>query len=394
MYLEKLSNLCRQSKKIYYLMNKDVELAKFSIVGFDDFESCEIISSNNMPEWIDDLTTWVENRGAAKHREHIRKIFDVVGGITLSNIIALTHCLSLNDSIWVKSENELSLKWSDVNLYENDFDENISKLSFDGSGLYGIQMSTTSPELTTDGSYDKCWIRTNNDIQLIKAGSAGAKNAGLEPYCEVLASQVYEKMLPNHSVKYELHHYRDRVVSVCNLFTNTKFGYKPFAGVWTGKNKPSINKILDYYSSLGCEDSFRRMIVTDGVCLNSDRHFGNFGVMIDNDDYSIMGINPCFDFNMSFAPYAEEEIDFPIFNQYIRERGPVLGNYYASTAKAYLTPSIRADLINLKQLDLFVECDNKFNEERLRKMNDIKDTMIARILGEQRQFYFAKDEIV
>ena len=107
----------------------------------------------------------------------MNKILEMCSGKTKSGFIALTHCLSLTDTLWVKSNNE-DVNWKQVNLYENNFDEVISKLSFDaqvaesdylynflsckrreaayGNGLFGIQMSTTSPELTTDGAYDKC----------------------------------------------------------------------------------------------------------------------------------------------------------------------------------------------------------------------------------------------
>lgn len=137
------------------------------------------------------------------------------GGKTKSGFIALTHCLSLTDTLWVKSDHE-DVSWDKVNLYENKFDEVISKLSFDaqaadcgvldnfllckrreaayGNGLFSIQMSTTSPELTTDGAYDKCWLNEDDGIHLIKTGSDGARNTGLEPYGEVLASQVFEKV--------------------------------------------------------------------------------------------------------------------------------------------------------------------------------------------------------
>ena len=60
----------------------------------------------------------------------MNKILEICGGKTKSGFIALTHCLSLTDTLWVKSNNE-DVNWKQVNLYENDFDEVISKLSFD-----------------------------------------------------------------------------------------------------------------------------------------------------------------------------------------------------------------------------------------------------------------------
>lgn len=68
----------------------------------------------------------------------------------------------------------------------------ISKLAFEGLGLYGLYMSSTSPELTTDGSFRKCRKKEDGEIYLYKRGISGAYNAGLEPYCEALASEIIQ----------------------------------------------------------------------------------------------------------------------------------------------------------------------------------------------------------
>ena len=76
----------------------------------------------------------------------------------------------MTDTLWVKSERE-EVSWSQVNLYENKFDEDTSKYSFDGNRQINKEMTTTSPELTTDGAYDKCWLNREDGIHLIKTGS-------------------------------------------------------------------------------------------------------------------------------------------------------------------------------------------------------------------------------
>ncbi len=172
----------------YTLLNKETPLCDFTIEGEDELELCKIVREyKQLPFWCEDVDSWIANRSAAKHREHVEKILEMCGGKTKSGFIALTHCLSLTDTLWVKSERE-NLSWKDVNLYENNFDEVVSKLSFDaqaaecgelnnflsckrreaahGNGLFEIQMSTTSPELTTDGAYDKCWLNKADGIPL------------------------------------------------------------------------------------------------------------------------------------------------------------------------------------------------------------------------------------
>ena len=365
----------------YTLINKETPLCDFIIEGQGELEICKITREHQpLPFWCQDIDSWTANRSSAKHRAHVEKILEMCGGKTKSGFIALTHCLSLTDTLWVKSDRE-SVTWKDVNLYENNFDEVVSKLSFDGNGLFGIQMSTTSPELTTDGAYDKCWLNEKDGIHLIKTGSEGARNTGLEPYGEVLASQVFEKLCK--SVKYNLRKYDGHIVSDCKIFTSQEFGYRPISMFY--KDKLTLPKLLEIYRDFGCEDDFRRMVVADCITLNCDRHFGNFGFMVNNDTFERTVLNPCFDFNMAFVPFAEEGFDFGRpeldFDQYLSRRGPVIGSDYVAPAKAILTPQIKKCVEEIRETQLKVPCDQKFTEHRLSQMNMIKNVQCDRILG-------------
>ena len=370
------------SNLVYTLINKETPLCDFVIEGEGELELCKIVKEYNpLPFWCANIDSWVADRSSAKHRSHVNKILEMCGGKTKSGFIALTHCLSLTDTLWVKSNNE-DVNWQQVNLYENDFDEVISKLSFDaqvaesdylynflsckrreaayGNGLFGIQMSTTSPELTTDGAYDKCWLNEKDGIHLIKTGSDGARNAGLEPYGEVLASQVFEKIC-NDSVVYTLRRYDGRVVSDCKMFTNEKFGYRPISLFY--KEKLTLPKLLEIYREFDCEDAFRRMIVADCITLNCDRHFGNFGFLVNNETFERTVLNPCFDFNMAFVPFAEEGFDFGKksdgteidFDEYLSSRGPVIGSNYVAPARAILTPEIKKCVEEVRETPLTIE---------------------------------------
>ena len=357
---------------VYTLINKETPLCDFIIEGEGELELCKIVKEYNpLPFWCKDIDSWIAARSAAKHREHVNKILDMCGGKTKSGFIALTHCLSLTDTLWVRS-NQDSATWKQVNLYENSFNEVISKLSFDGNGLFGIQMSTTSPELTTDGAYDKCWLNEADGIHLIKAGSGGARNAGLEPYCEVLASQVFEKIC--HSIKYTLGKYDGRVVSDCKLFTSVDYGYRPVSLFY--KEYLTLPKLLQIYQEFGCEDAFRRMIVADCITLNCDRHFGNFGFLINNKTFERTALNPCFDFNMTFVPFAEEGVNFGTeetnFDKYLARHPPVIGTDYVAPARTILTPEIKKCVEEIRDTVLECACDEKFTEKRLAYINMIK----------------------
>ena len=379
---------------LYTLINKETPLCDFVIEGEGELELCKIVKEyKRLPFWCEPLSTWVANRSSAKHRSHVNKILEMCGGKTKSGFIALTHCLSLTDTLWVKSDRE-NVSWREVNLYENKFDEVISKLSFDGNGLFGIQMSTTSPELTTDGAYDKCWLNEKDGIHLIKTGSEGARNTGLEPYGEVLASQVFERIC--NSVPYTLRRFDGRVVSDCKLFTNEEFGYKPISVFLKSGIKYGLPETLEIYREFNCEDAFRRMVVADCITLNSDRHFGNFGFLVNNETFERTVLNPCFDFNMAFVPFAEEGFDFGKdsngkgidFDEYLSRRPPVIGSDYVAPARAILTPEIKKCVEEIRETPLTVQCDERFSEKRLSQMNMIKNAQCERILGFDAEWKF------
>ncbi len=91
----------------YTLINKETPLCDFIIEGEGELELCKIVKKYKpLPFWCDPISTWVANRSAAKHRTHVNKILEYCGGKTKSGFIALTHCLSLTDTLWVKSDRE------------------------------------------------------------------------------------------------------------------------------------------------------------------------------------------------------------------------------------------------------------------------------------------------
>ncbi|MBP5442032.1 MAG: hypothetical protein J6Y60_02220 [Treponema sp.] len=153
--------------------------------------------------------------------------------------------------------------------------------------------------------------------------------------------------------------------------------------------KYDLSETMKIYREFGCEDAFRRMIVADYITLNCDRHFGNFGFLIKNQTFEHTVLNPCFDFNMAFALFAEEGFDFGKspqgkeidFDEYLSKREPVIGSDYVAPSKAILSPDIRQCVEEIRETPLTVQCDQKFTEQRLYQINMIKNVQCERILG-------------
>lgn len=300
----------------YYLMNKDNIIARFHVNEFDviEIDSIEV----RLPAWIGNLSEFIANRRAPRKRENIEELLRLSGCDTIKGYLDITHALSLIDTFWVKPVDSL-LKWEQVSLYTQDFNEVIAKTAFEG-GLHGQGLSSTSPEYGTDGTFAKCWVREDGQIRMLKRGSSGARNAGLEPYSEFYACQIAERF-SDKFVKYDLRMRDKRLCSVCDIFTSEKYGYVPYSAF--DRVSGSIMGVLNTAKEFGFEQTFREMFVLDAVIMNEDRHKNNFGYLVDNDALEVVGVAPYFDHNMSLLVYADES-DFQNIQKYLRRVGPRL----------------------------------------------------------------------
>lgn len=66
----------------------------------------------------------------------------------LEGFLRVSRALSLNDTFWVKPSYS-GLRWREVSLYQNDFNEVIAQMAFDG-GDYETDFSSISPEYYSD----------------------------------------------------------------------------------------------------------------------------------------------------------------------------------------------------------------------------------------------------
>ncbi|MDO5422769.1 MAG: HipA protein [Eubacteriales bacterium] len=362
--------------KNYELLNKDCLIAAFHLDTELDMITIDTVFGE-LPPWLSNLRAFITNRRSPKHRENIADLLKMSGCDTLQGYLDITHALSLVDTFWVRPVGSL-LHWEDVSLYTHPFNETIAKTAFEG-GLHGMGLSTTSPEYGTDGTFAKCWIRENDVIKMLKRGSSGARNAGLEPYSEFYASQIIRHFTDRY-VEYGLRTHNSRICSVCDCFTTEQYGYLPYAAV--DKGNTTVLDIIDKMASYGLEDKIKTMFVVDAVIFNEDRHKNNFGFLVDNDRQEIVDMAPLFDHNISLLPYAEEE-EFANLPPYLEMKGPRIGDDFYRTARYCLTPSLRKALI---QLDGFrFERHPKYNlpEWRLEELEKLVQSNIRKVLGER-----------
>lgn len=375
----------------YILMNKDKPVASAMMeqesIG-SDLRIEKVLGK--LPIGLDEhtLTQWLENRKASKHNHHLRALMQECHCDTLDGFIRETHAASINDTFWIKQADK-PMSWQQVSLYRNDFDKSISRLAFEGLGIPDVELSSTSPELTTDGSFRKCFRKEEGEIFLYKRGTSEASNAGLEPYSEVLASEI-AKQVCNNSVSYELVTLHDEISSRCKLFTDEKYGYVPMSA-FTRDTTPA--QLLRFMRSLSeeSEESFRAMLVCDAIIFNTDRHLGNVGVLVDNDTVQPIKMAPVFDYNLSLFPYASvAELQAP--GDMLLAYTPIIGNDFTRIAQQAMTDEIRNRVKGLEGFQFSYRGDANFPEARIKLLEKIVDQQIDAVLS--RNILHTKDVFI
>ncbi len=359
---------------LYQLMNKDVVVATYKEEKrLTDYRYTEVERFDAyLPYAFIDINDWIDGRQIAKHRSSIEKLMHDLGLTTRHDFIGMVRCLSLTDTFWMKREDE-PLKWDDVSLYRNPFDDVIARIAFDGTGMYGRENSPTSPEFATSGSFAKCWIREEGQISLLKRGSTGYANAGFEPYSEALASNLLKAAKIDH-VPYSLMKFHGKLACKCPIFTSEEQG---FVSAYRFFNRNfDVDDMLEFTAKHGAEESFREMIVMDAVMANVDRHAGNYGFLVDNATGEVLRMAPLFDHNMACLPMMMEQDDF---EQYLSMIGPKIGTDFIAIARAVMTPGIRAKLISLKDFE-YTDPGYDYPQWKLDAVNRLKNRQIAKLL--------------
>ncbi len=370
--------------KQFVLMNKDSKVLYFESET-DEYGDTylEAVSEPQdvLPIGFSDIHSFVSQRQAPKHRAHINEIMRQAGCAHLEGYIEITKALTLNDTFWVKPVFS-ELAWKDVSLYQNNFDETIAQLAFEG-GEFVSEFSPTSPEYSTDGMYAKCWIREKDDIFLVKTGS---EQYGMEPYSEYMASQLASRIC-HEAVTYSLDQYHNRLVSKCKLFTDETEGFVSALKVLDHKRLKETAYLLDFFQKQGYEEAFRRMVVFDALIINGDRHPGNYGFMVHNETQMVTRMAPVFDQNRSLA-YSKRVLDVESLYSYLKNETPRIGSDFNQVAHKLLTPEIKSDLLNLRYFEFEPFDDALFSKKRIKLLEELVHNQIENIIQNKPLYHY------
>lgn len=299
--------------KKFTLMNKNKKVFDFV---YDEEEHFIINFERNYPENEDyapfglikmnaidkvEFNKWWKNRQIPASRKGLKELLhnsNIYDKDNFDLLDAKAYCLSLSDQYWVKGVNE-EISWESINFFDNEFSEDIGKILFNG-GKTALNLNLNTPDMTSNGNYEKRWKIIDGERYLLKAGS---KIYNQEPFNELIATKLYERLLnKDEYVEYSVIFDDDKAISKCKNFITKDTELVP---AW---------KINEYYEFLDDEDKYThyirclnnlgikdaetltdKMIVCDYIIANKDRHFNNFGVIRDVNTLKFIDVAPIFD---------------------------------------------------------------------------------------------------
>ena len=336
--------LFSDKKESYFLMNKDDLLLVFYkiSVGSGYIFNIDEASIQKIPPNFRDINMFLSSRTIIANRDSIERILSNIGLSERFDLALANYGISMNDTLWIKRADD-KMTWDKINPYNK---ERVFELAWFCSDKDKSNLHVGRPEYSTDGNFPKCWVKQDGVDKLIKCGGSGAYNAGLEPFSEVLSYQLLEALDYKKYVPYELceidytkfgykflnsKYMKEivsptiedniRIASVCDSFTNEQIGYVPMRYYSEGSSYQELLQKADFCNDLSV------MLLFDCLSLNVDRHTGNFGYLIDNNNFNTIEFAPIFDSNLALAPYWVPSLDGNL-NSYAATCSSKFGNSF------------------------------------------------------------------
>ena len=277
--------------KIYDIYN--IDYAPYILKSFyikDDIDNS--LFRTNISEWF-------KSRGIPSWRDKLDILLHRLNISAPSELLDKAFGLSLSDQYWIKPYN-IDVKYDDINFFDNDFDysEFLEASLSKNSKTIVKKSSLKTPNNTTDGMLRKAWIIEDGTRYLLKGGY---KNELLQPFNEVLASEICKRLGFNH-VEYTLDIYKDMVVSKCPCFITKDTELVTCHQIRNDMDRHNnIDDYEDYINILeknGIKNArieMENMYILDFLILNEDRHLNNFGIIRDINTLKWLCCAPIFD---------------------------------------------------------------------------------------------------
>ena len=207
--------------------------------------------------------------------------------------------LSLTDYYWIRPWGS-ALTWEKVNLFDNDFKEN---LLLGRIKMGDDEVEEYNPNSSLQGNLEKTWIINRGTRKLVKGNHDIYSSESIN---EVIVSEAV-KAQGRDGVQYSLLHIDGKEYDygcVSDLFTTQKKELVSAYAVMTSELKPNNLSEYEHFINLCDKNGLDRNtvrehlefeILIDFIFSNRDRHLTNISVLRDADTLKFISMAPIYD---------------------------------------------------------------------------------------------------
>ena len=252
---------------------------------------------------LDNFYHWCASRILTLDRTYAKEIFNSIGqpqALTdrdRARIALSYHCLSLTDIFWVRLSSEKVL-FKNLNLYENHLETAFVDVCLRGKQMTIHNSHLIADDLSTSGFFPKAWVRDEEGFRLYKDGNPQAVEN------ELLASRICQCFrVPQ--VIYRQKVYDGQPVTESRLITSLERSLV----TWEAFSIYALNHDINAGRYLLDLDGYGyyMMNILDYLTGNTDRHWANWGFLIDNSRNRPLRLYDLMDFNHTFEAYDSPE---------------------------------------------------------------------------------------
>ena len=273
------------------LMHKNIEVARVVLDNGSISNVKEVLTPKHMPigTYLPTmgnrlctmyLQAWQRSRVIPNDRTNLSFIMKETDK-SIFQLSELSHGMALTDQYWFRDVQK-NTRWEEINFHNNGFPE--SSLT-----LLGYGKVTASPDFTTNGSLPKSWILLDQVPTLLKDSPSWLPTASAN---EVIASRIAQLCGIDHAMYDPIEAY-GKVFCATPCFIDSDA--EEFVSLQQYKRIIHMN-LEDTARQIGLNQQYlERLTSFDRLVGNTDRHEGNFGVIIDPDTMSFIRPAPLFD---------------------------------------------------------------------------------------------------
>lgn len=309
----------RGNQIVLTLMNKNRPVVRYAY-DFGTHSAVKVLETPN-PEYAPPIVLdgygritratidrWWRSRSIPASRQHFKRLMSALDLSSALELAERSYGLSLSDRYWVCPDGDRKT-WDELNFFDNDFTDDLGVITLGRTSSGAPDLF--SPNSTLGGNLLKKWTISEGKRTLVKAGS-GLFNQ--EPFNELAATALYRRVLDTGDyVPYSLLEQDRRTYSSCpnlleddeelitahDLIVNNHLSMNP---------QREADELAGLFESLGVPDArlaIDKMLTTDLLIANDDRHFRNFGIIRDVETLEYKRFAPLFDSGHSLWCYQE-----------------------------------------------------------------------------------------